>query len=39
MDSDKQTELTPKEQRVVFCLFIVVMGALFFLILESHGVF
>ena len=34
-----QTELTPQEQRVVFCIFIVVMGALCFLILESYGVF
>ena len=39
MDTDKQTELGPKEKRVVFCIFVVVIGALFFLILESRGVF
>jgi len=35
----KQTELTTKEKRVVACIFVVVMGGLFFLILESYGVF
>ncbi len=35
---DNQTELGPEEKRVVFCIFVVVMGALFFLILESYGV-
>ena len=38
MDYDKQTELTPQEKRVVACIFVVVMGGLFFLILESYGV-
>jgi len=35
----QQTELTTKEKRVVFCIFVVVMGGLFLLILESYGVF
>ena len=39
MDYDKQTELTTKEKRVVFCIFVVVMGALFLMILDSYGVF
>ena len=39
MDYDKQTELGPQEKRVVFCIFVVVMGALFLLILEGQGVF
>ena len=34
----KQTELTTKEKRVVFCIFVVVMGALLFLILDGYGV-
>ena len=34
-----QTELTTKEKRVVFCIFVVVMGVLFLLILEGQGVF
>ena len=38
MDYDKQTELGPQEKRVVFCIFVVVMGALVFLMLESYGV-
>ena len=35
----QQTELTTKEKRIVFCIFVVVMGALFFLILDGYGVF
>ena len=38
MDYDKQTELGPQEKRVVFCIFVVVMGALVFLILDGYGV-
>ena len=37
--NDKQTELSPKEKRVVFCVLLIVMGGLFLLILEGHGVF
>ncbi len=34
-----QTELTLKEKRIVFCIFVVVMGSLVFLILDNYGVF
>ncbi len=34
----KQTELTTKEKRVVFCIFVVVMGVLFLMILDGYGV-
>jgi len=33
-----QTELTPQEKRVVFCIFVVVMGVLLFLILDGYGI-
>jgi len=39
MDFDKQTELTTKEKRVIFCIFVIVIGVLFFLILEGRGIF